>query len=216
MEVYSAQTAWEVIRDNTEVFVLVGCDPIKNNRVEYTVADHGMSGPWEQIRDNGCKFISINPQNTASDAYLNADWVRIIPNTDVALFLRHGLPCAGARSGRPRLHGRNTPPARTSGSPMSRARVTTRRQDARMGLGHHRHRRRQDPRTGRTDGQVEDRDRRRMVAATRPSRRDDPLGHHQLRGADRQDRQAGARAWASAGTMAAAACRNRARPRLRA
>lgn len=87
MEVYSAQTAWEVIRDNTEVFVLVGCDPVKNNRIEYTVADHGMYTPWEQIRDNGCRFISINPQRTASDAYLNAEWVRIIPNTDVALFL---------------------------------------------------------------------------------------------------------------------------------
>ncbi|MFB2533444.1 molybdopterin-dependent oxidoreductase [Paracoccus sp. p3-h83] len=87
MEVYSAQTAWEVIRDNTEVFVLVGCDPIKNNRIEYTVADHGMYGPWEQIRDNGCKFISINPQKTASDIYLDAEWVRIVPNTDVALFL---------------------------------------------------------------------------------------------------------------------------------
>lgn len=86
MEVYSAQTAWEVIRDNTEVFVLVGCDPIKNNRIEYTVADHGMYGPWEQIRDNGCKFISINPQRTASDEYLNAEWVTIVPNTDVALF----------------------------------------------------------------------------------------------------------------------------------
>ncbi len=45
MEVYSAQTAWEVIRDNTEVFVLVGCDPVKNNRIEYTVADHGMYAP---------------------------------------------------------------------------------------------------------------------------------------------------------------------------
>lgn len=87
MEVYSAQTAWEVIRDNTEVFVLVGCDPIKNNRIEYTVADHGMYTPWEQIRDNGCRFISINPQKTASDVYLDAEWVRIVPNTDVALFL---------------------------------------------------------------------------------------------------------------------------------
>jgi trimethylamine-N-oxide reductase (cytochrome c) len=86
MEVYSAQTAWEVIRDNTEVFVFVGCDPIKNNRIEYTVADHGMSGPWEQIRDNGCKFISINPQRTASDEVLGADWISIVPNTDVALF----------------------------------------------------------------------------------------------------------------------------------
>lgn len=87
MEVYSAQTAWEVIRDNTEVFVLVGSDPIKNNRIEYTVADHGMYGPWEEIRDAGVKFISINPQRTASDTFLNAEWLKIIPNTDTALFL---------------------------------------------------------------------------------------------------------------------------------
>ncbi|MCW3783300.1 molybdopterin-dependent oxidoreductase [Defluviimonas salinarum] len=87
MEVYSPQTAWEVIRDNTELFVLVGCDPIKNNRIEYTVADHGMYAPWEQIRDNGCRFVSINPQRTATDEYLGAEWVRIVPNTDTALFL---------------------------------------------------------------------------------------------------------------------------------
>jgi trimethylamine-N-oxide reductase (cytochrome c) len=86
MEVYSAQTAWEVIRDETEVFVLVGADPIKNNRVEYRVADHGMYAHWEEIRDAGVKFVSINPQRTASDEYLNADWVQIVPNTDVALF----------------------------------------------------------------------------------------------------------------------------------
>lgn len=90
MEVYSAQTAWEVIRDHTEVFVLVGCDPIKNNRIEFSVADHGMYAPWEEIRDNGTRFISINPQRTASDKYLNADWVRIVPNTDVALFAAMG------------------------------------------------------------------------------------------------------------------------------
>ena len=53
MEVYSAQTAWEVIRDNTEVFVLVGADPIKNNRIEYRVADHSMYAHWAEIRDAG-------------------------------------------------------------------------------------------------------------------------------------------------------------------
>ncbi|MCL3882565.1 molybdopterin-dependent oxidoreductase [Marivita sp. GX14005] len=87
MEVYSAQSAWQTIRDNTEVFVLVGCDPIKNNRIEYRVADHGMYAHWEEIRDAGVKFISINPQKTASDEYLDAEWVKIVPNTDVALFL---------------------------------------------------------------------------------------------------------------------------------
>jgi trimethylamine-N-oxide reductase (cytochrome c) len=87
MEVYSPQSAWETIRDNTEVFLLVGCDPIKNNRVEFRVADHGMYGPWGMIRDAGVRFISVNPQRTASDEYLDAEWMRIVPNTDVALFL---------------------------------------------------------------------------------------------------------------------------------
>ena len=87
MEVYSAQSAWETIRDNTQVFVLVGCDPIKNNRIEYRVADHGMYAHWEEIRDNGVKFISINPQHTATDTFLGAERTAIIPNTDTALFL---------------------------------------------------------------------------------------------------------------------------------
>ncbi len=87
MEVYSAQTAWHQIRDNTEVFVFVGCDPIKNNRIEYSVADHQMQAHWEEIRDAGVKFISINPQRTGSDAVLGSEWIKIVPNTDVALFL---------------------------------------------------------------------------------------------------------------------------------
>lgn len=87
MEVYSPQTAWEVIRKHTEVFVLVGCDPWKNNRIEYTVADHQMYPRWEAIRDAGVKFVSINPQRTTTDEAMKAEWVRIIPNTDTALFL---------------------------------------------------------------------------------------------------------------------------------
>ncbi len=87
MEVYSPQTSWEVIRDHTEVFVLVGCDPWKNNRIEYTVADHQMYPRWEAIRDAGVKFVSINPQRTTTDEAMRAEWVKIIPNTDTALFL---------------------------------------------------------------------------------------------------------------------------------
>ena len=49
------------------------------------VGDGG--GVGAEIRDAGCRFVSINPQRTASDQYLDADWVRIIPNTDIALFL---------------------------------------------------------------------------------------------------------------------------------
>ncbi|MCQ9615764.1 molybdopterin-dependent oxidoreductase [Paenalcaligenes niemegkensis] len=87
MEVYSPQTSWEVIADKTEVMVMVGCDPWKNNRVEFTVADHQMFPRWKKIKERGVKFISINPQYTPTDVAMEADWVKIVPNTDTALFL---------------------------------------------------------------------------------------------------------------------------------
>jgi len=87
MEVYSAQTAWEQLRDHTELVVFVGCDPDKNNRIEYTVCDHEMYAGWDAIKQAGCRFISINPQVTTTDEKMGSEWVRIIPNTDTALFL---------------------------------------------------------------------------------------------------------------------------------
>lgn len=87
LEVYSAQTCWEQVRDHTEIVVLIGCDPDKNNRVEFTVADHEMYPNWEAIRKAGVRFISINPQYTTTDQKLDAEWVPIVPNTDTALFL---------------------------------------------------------------------------------------------------------------------------------
>ncbi len=87
IEVYSPQTAWEVLLQNTEVMVMIGCDPWKNCRIEYPVADHQMYPKWKQIKENGVQFISINPQVTRTDKELDAEWVKIIPNTDTALFL---------------------------------------------------------------------------------------------------------------------------------
>tara|TARA_R110002167_G_scaffold22811_6_gene81412 strand:- start:2401 stop:5058 length:2658 start_codon:yes stop_codon:yes gene_type:complete len=87
MEVYSAQTSWEQVRDNTEVFCMIGCDPFKNNRIEYRVADHQMYPRWEAIKKKGVKFISINPQYTITDEALDCDWVKIRPGTDTALFM---------------------------------------------------------------------------------------------------------------------------------
>ncbi len=86
MEVYSAQTAWEVMADNTQVMVWVGCDPWKNNRIEYRVADHQMFPRWKKIKERGVHFISINPQYTTTDEAMESEWVKIVPNTDTALF----------------------------------------------------------------------------------------------------------------------------------
>ncbi len=87
MEVYSAQTSWEQLRDNTELVVFIGCDPDKNNRIEYTVCDHEMYAGWEAVKKAGCQFVSINPQVTTTDEKMGSEWVKIIPNTDTALFL---------------------------------------------------------------------------------------------------------------------------------
>ena len=87
LEVYSAQTCWEEVAKHTEVMVFVGCDPNKNNRIEYTVADHDMYPNWEAIKKAGVKCISINPQRTTTDEVMGSEWVPIIPNTDAALFL---------------------------------------------------------------------------------------------------------------------------------
>ena len=84
---YSAQTCWEHVAKHTEVMVFIGSDPDKNNRIEYTVADHEMFPNWEAIRKAGVKCISINPQRTTTDEVMDAEWVPIIPNTDTELFL---------------------------------------------------------------------------------------------------------------------------------
>ncbi|TQV79188.1 molybdopterin-dependent oxidoreductase [Denitrobaculum tricleocarpae] len=87
MEVYSRQTSWWQILQNTELFVLIGTDPHKNGRAEGRTTDHSMYPRWEVIRDSGVKFLSINPQYTTTDEWLKAEWMKIIPNTDTALFL---------------------------------------------------------------------------------------------------------------------------------
>ena len=87
MEVYSRQTSWVQLLKNTELFLLVGVDPHKNGRAEGATTDHSMFPRWEILRDAGINFISINPQRTTTDEWLNAEWLPIVPNTDTALFL---------------------------------------------------------------------------------------------------------------------------------
>ncbi|SMO64390.1 trimethylamine-N-oxide reductase (cytochrome c) [Saccharicrinis carchari] len=87
METYSPQSSWKTIYDHTEVFVLIGCDPWKNNRLEYRVADHQMYPNWIKFKEKGIRFISINPHRTNTDKKMDAEWIRITPNTDTALFL---------------------------------------------------------------------------------------------------------------------------------
>ncbi len=85
--VLGPQTAWPVIAKHTELMVLVGSDPWNNSRIEYRVPDHQMYPAFEKLKKAGVRFISINPQRTATDKAMDAEWVKIVPNTDTALFL---------------------------------------------------------------------------------------------------------------------------------
>ncbi|QBF31367.1 molybdopterin-dependent oxidoreductase [Thalassococcus sp. S3] len=87
MEVYSRQTSWWQVLQHCETFVLIGTDPHNNGRAEGGTTDHSMFPRWEVIKEAGVKFISINPQRTTTDEWLRAQWLKIIPNTDTALFL---------------------------------------------------------------------------------------------------------------------------------
>lgn len=87
MEVYSRQTSWWQVLKNTETFVLIGTDPHKNGRAEGGTTDHSMFPRWEIIKEADVDFISINPQRTTTDTWLDARWVQIVPNTDTALFI---------------------------------------------------------------------------------------------------------------------------------
>ncbi|QFT33205.1 Dimethyl sulfoxide/trimethylamine N-oxide reductase precursor [Labrenzia sp. THAF82] len=87
MEVYSRQTSWWQMLQHCETFVMIGTDMHKNGRAEGRTTDHSMYPRWEQIKEAGVDFISINPQRTTTDEWLDAEWIKIVPNTDTALFL---------------------------------------------------------------------------------------------------------------------------------
>ncbi len=87
LEVYSLQTAHEQILKNTQVYVLWGTDLYKCNQVDFKVANRGNDEYYKKYRKSNIKFISIDPQYTQTAEILDAEWIKIRPNTDVALML---------------------------------------------------------------------------------------------------------------------------------
>ena len=81
-------TAWPSIIENTELFVAFGGLPLKNTQVEFGGhARHVQKNYTMQAAESGVKFVSISPIRDDTRTDLNADWLPIIPNTDVALML---------------------------------------------------------------------------------------------------------------------------------
>ncbi|RDU73883.1 biotin sulfoxide reductase [Helicobacter anseris] len=87
MEVYSLQTTHEEMIENCKVYVLWGTDLFKCNRIDYVVPNHLNDIYYPKYKKAGIKFISIDPIYTETAQMFDAQWIKIRPNTDVALML---------------------------------------------------------------------------------------------------------------------------------
>lgn len=80
----SATTNWPVFRDNVERVVLWGADPLVNGRVLSLAYN---TSQWLDLKDSGVDVVAIDPLRNTTARHLDADWVPVRPNTDVALAL---------------------------------------------------------------------------------------------------------------------------------
>ena len=91
LEVYDQQTAWPAIQEHTDLLVLWGVDPLKDNQIGTHPADHYAYGAIERFREKvragQARVIAIDPRRTDTAVYLGAQWVAPRPNTDTALML---------------------------------------------------------------------------------------------------------------------------------
>lgn len=87
MEVYSLQTAHEQFIEHSEVIVLWGADWLKNNKIDFAVANRKNDEYYKQYKKSNIKFISIDPISTTTSKFFGAEEIKIRPNTDIALML---------------------------------------------------------------------------------------------------------------------------------
>lgn len=102
LEVYSQQSAWPTIQQNTELLVLWGCDPVKGDQIGTHPSDHYFYGAIEKfrekVRSGYARVIAIDPRRSSTVEYLGAEWIAPRPNTDTALMLgiAHELIATGS------------------------------------------------------------------------------------------------------------------------
>jgi len=81
-------TAWPSIIANTEIFVAFGGLALKNGQVSSGGAAQHTQEKWlRALAAKGVPVINVSPTRDDCPDFLNAEWVAIRPNTDVALML---------------------------------------------------------------------------------------------------------------------------------
>lgn len=89
IEVYEQQTSWPVVLEHSKVVVLWGANPISTLRIAWTSTDEQGFKYLEQLKDSGKKIIIIDPIKSDTGKYFEgkSQWIKPIPNTDVAMML---------------------------------------------------------------------------------------------------------------------------------
>ena len=87
LEVYSLQTSYEQMLKHCEVYVMWGCDIYKNNLIDYKVPNRANDTYLRKYADSKIQFINIDPQQHVAAKMLKAEWIKVVPNTDVAMIL---------------------------------------------------------------------------------------------------------------------------------
>ncbi len=82
------QHSWESIADHSELVVAFGGLPLKNSQVGFGgVNRHTTLAGMDTCRSSGVDFVNIGPLRTDALDSLDAEWMALRPNTDVALML---------------------------------------------------------------------------------------------------------------------------------
>ena len=84
-------TSWDVLAENTELFVAFGGVPAKNAQISSGGAGrHRVSSGLRTMSEAGVRFVNISPVNDNIDPSGPVEWIPIRPNTDVALMIAVG------------------------------------------------------------------------------------------------------------------------------
>lgn len=87
MEVYSQQTSWPVIIENSKVVVIWGGNPMNTLRISWPAPTHKGIEAFKELKKRGTRMIFIDPTRNESIQELGGEWIAPRPNTDVAMML---------------------------------------------------------------------------------------------------------------------------------
>ncbi|MEI2386895.1 trimethylamine-N-oxide reductase TorA [Breoghania sp. JC706] len=87
LEVYSQQTSWPLLIDNTDTLVFWAADPVKTCQIDWLIPDHGVYDYLKAYKATGKKVICIDPFHSETAKMMDAEWLAPKPQTDVALML---------------------------------------------------------------------------------------------------------------------------------